>query len=79
MVALAGLVVGIKELVKVEGSGWTVLLSAAAVGLSATLFVRRQARLSYPLLVLGVFRNPAFLSGVLAAGFAMFTMAEYNW
>lgn len=74
LVALAGLVFGIKELVKVGGSGWTVLLSAAVVGLSATLFVRRQARLPYPLLVFGVFRNPAFLSGVMAAGLAMFTI-----
>lgn len=74
LVTLAGLVVGTKELVQVGGSGWIVSLSAVAVGLGAMLFVRRQARIPYPLLVFGVFRNPAFLSGVLAAGFSMFTI-----
>lgn len=74
LVALAGLVIGIKEVVKVGGSGATIALAAAAAGVGATLFVRRQARLPYPLLVFGIFRNPAFLAGVLAAGFAMFTI-----
>ncbi|MEU6643444.1 MFS transporter [Saccharomonospora sp. NPDC046836] len=72
MVTLVGLVVAIKELATSDPS-WPVAVIAliATVG-GALVFTRRQRRLPYPLLDLTIFRNPAFLSGVLAAGFAMF-------
>jgi DHA2 family multidrug resistance protein-like MFS transporter len=74
MVGLAGLVVAIKEFAKVSPS-WTVMIVAvvaSAAGFWA--FVRRQRQLTYPLLDLTIFRNPAFMSGVLAAGVAMFAI-----
>ncbi|KIQ17620.1 MFS transporter [Rhodococcus sp. MEB064] len=74
LVALAGLVVAIKEIVKTDNSAATATSAAAIAAVGAALFARRQARLPYPLLVFGIFRNAAFLSGVLAAGFAMFTI-----
>lgn len=46
---------------------------AAAVARWA--FARRQRRLPYPLLDFAIFRNPAFLAGVLAAGLSMFAIA----
>ena len=46
---------------------------AAVVGF--VLFVRRQRRMSEPLLEFSIFRNKAFTGGVLAAAFAMFTIA----
>jgi DHA2 family multidrug resistance protein-like MFS transporter len=74
MVTLVGLVVLIKEVVKIDRSG-TVLLSAAlATVVGWWFFVRRQRRLPFPLLDLSIFRNAAFASGVLAAAFAMFAM-----
>ncbi|MGG7614179.1 MFS transporter, partial [Streptomyces sp. ZG43] len=48
-------------------------LGAAAVG--GWAFARRQRRLPDPLLDFAIFRNPAFLAGVLAAGFSMFAVA----
>jgi DHA2 family multidrug resistance protein-like MFS transporter len=74
LITLVGLVVLIKEVVKIDRSG-TVLLSAAlATVVGWWLFVRRQRRLPFPLLDLSIFRNAAFASGVLAAAFAMFAM-----
>ncbi|MGA5089212.1 MFS transporter [Streptomyces pseudogriseolus] len=75
LVALVGLVIAIKETAK---SGPLSLLVAAAVPATAVggwAFVRRQRRLPYPLLDFAIFRNPAFLSGVLAAGLSMFAIA----
>jgi DHA2 family multidrug resistance protein-like MFS transporter len=75
MVGLVGLIVAIKEIAKVTPS-WTVVfvaVLAAAAGFLA--FVRRQRRLPYPLLDFSIFRNPAFLSGVLAAGLSMFVIS----
>ncbi|WP_145502215.1 MFS transporter [Streptomyces sp. CFMR 7] len=75
LVALVGLVIAIKETAK---NGPVFLLVAAAVLATAVgglAFVRRQRRLPYPLLDFAIFRNPAFLSGVLAAGLSMFAIA----
>lgn len=75
LVALVGLVIAIKETAK---NGPVSLLVAAAVLATAVgglAFVRRQRRLPYPLLDFAIFRNPAFLSGVLAAGLSMFAIA----
>lgn len=75
LVALSGLVIGIKEVAHAPPS-WTLAGGAfAATAFAGTLFVRRQARLPYPLLDFSIFRNPAFMAGVLAAAFAMFTIS----
>ncbi|GAB2471131.1 MFS transporter [Promicromonospora xylanilytica] len=74
LVTLVGLVVLIKEVVKVDRSGTVVLGAAVATFVGWWLFVRRQRRLPFPLLDLTIFRNAAFASGVLAAAFAMFAM-----
>lgn len=74
LVTLVGLVVLIKEVVKVDRSGPVVLGAALATVVGWVVFVRRQRRLPFPLLDLSIFRNAAFASGVLAAAFAMFAM-----
>lgn len=75
LVALVGLVMAIKETAK---TGPALAVIAAAV-LAATVggwaFVRRQRQLPHPLLEFAIFRNRAFLSGVLAAGFALFAIS----
>ena len=75
MVGLVGLVLFIKELAHVP-QNWP-LIAAAAVSavVGFTLFVRRQRRMAEPLLDFSIFRNKAFTGGVLAAAFAMFTIA----
>ncbi|MFF2311751.1 MFS transporter [Streptomyces albidoflavus] len=50
-----------------------VALVAAAAG--GWAFARRQRRLPDPLLDFAIFRNRAFLAGVLAAGFSLFAVA----
>ena len=74
LITLVGLVVLIKEVVKVDRSGTVVLAAALATFVGWWVFVRRQRRLPFPLLDLSIFRNAAFASGVLAAAFAMFAM-----
>ena len=74
LITLVGLVVLIKEVVKVDRSGTVVLAAALATFVGGWVFVRRQRRLPFPLLDLSIFRNAAFASGVLAAAFAMFAM-----
>ncbi|MFB7047585.1 MFS transporter [Streptomyces microflavus] len=75
LVALVGLVIAIKETAKPEPA----LLPIAAAGLAAVVggwaFARRQRRLPDPLLDFSIFRNRAFLAGVLAAGFSLFAIA----
>ncbi|WP_454860233.1 MFS transporter [Promicromonospora soli] len=74
LVTLVGLVVLIKEVAKVERSGPVLLGAALATVVGWWVFVRRQRRLTFPLLDLSIFRNAAFASGVLAAVVAMFAM-----
>lgn len=74
LVALSGLVLGIKALASTPihsmqaAGGWISFVIAA------WLFARRQRQLPYPLLDFALFRNPAFTSGVLAAAFTMFAI-----
>lgn len=74
LVVLSGLVVCIKEVATGTNHLELVIGAAVAALICAVLFVRRQAALPYPLLDFGLFRHPAFMSGVLAAGFATFTI-----
>lgn len=75
MVGLVGTVLFIKELAHVP-QNWTLIVGAAvAAVVGFTLFVRRQRRMAEPLLDFSIFRNKAFTGGVLAAAFAMFTIA----
>ncbi len=74
LVALSGLVIAIKEVAHATPS-LPVALSALVVALVAgALFLRRQARLPYPLLDVSIFRNPAFLSGVIGATVVTFAL-----
>jgi DHA2 family multidrug resistance protein-like MFS transporter len=74
LVALSGLVFAIKQAAHAPPS-WPGAGAALGLALIAgLLFARRQARLAYPLLDFAILRNPAFLAGVLAAAFAMFTI-----
>ena len=75
MVGLVGAVLFIKELAHVPQNWPTIILAAIAAVVGFTLFVRRQRRLSEPMLDFSIFRNRAFSGGVLAAVFAMFTIA----
>lgn len=74
MVGLGGVVFAIKEFAKVSPS-WLIVVGAVVVSAAGfRTFVRRQRRLTYPLLDLAIFRNAAFMSGVLAAAVAMFAI-----
>jgi DHA2 family multidrug resistance protein-like MFS transporter len=74
MLMLGGLVLAIKEF----AHGVHPMLAMGALALSllaAVAFVQRQGRLEFPLLDFAVFRNPALMAGVLAAGFSLFAIA----
>jgi DHA2 family multidrug resistance protein-like MFS transporter len=75
LVALVGLVIAIKEIAKVEPSVLLMTGAVLAAVIGAVLFARRQKSLPYPLLDFTIFRNPAFLAGILGAGFAMFAIS----
>lgn len=75
LVALVGLVVAVKEFAKVDNSV-PVAVTAAVVAVTGTiLFTRRQRSLTYPLIDFTIFKNAAFMAGIVAAGLAMFTIA----
>ncbi|MFE9459560.1 MFS transporter [Streptomyces californicus] len=75
LVALVGLVMAIKETAK-TGPAPAVIAAAVIAGtVGGWAFVRRQRQLPHPLLDFAIFRNRAFLSGVLAAGFALFAIS----
>ncbi|WP_431310115.1 MFS transporter [Litorihabitans aurantiacus] len=75
MVGLVGTVLFIKELAHVPQNWPLVAAAAVAAVVGFTAFVRRQRRMAEPLLDFSIFRNRAFSGGVLAAAFAMFTIA----
>ncbi|MET7509161.1 MFS transporter [Streptomyces albidoflavus] len=75
LVALVGLVFAIKETAKATPSPVAAGLALGAAAVGGWAFARRQRRLPDPLLDFAIFRNPAFLAGVLAAGFSMFAVA----
>ncbi|GAA2232589.1 MFS transporter [Herbiconiux moechotypicola] len=75
LVGLTGAVFALKELAK-TGPDWVVAGVAVVLAAAAfALFVRRQRRLAYPLLDLGLFRNPVLMAGVLVASASMFAVA----
>lgn len=75
MAAMVGLVLSIKEVANADRSG-IVLAAGLVLGVvGAVLFVRRQQRLTEPLLVFGIFKNRIFTGGVLAAGLMMVIMS----
>lgn len=74
MVVLGALVIAIKEAAYSSSFERPALALAIAL-IGGVIFVRRQARMTYPLLDFALFRNPAFMSGVLAAAFALFTIS----
>ncbi|MGW6459440.1 MFS transporter [Streptomyces sp. NPDC055078] len=75
LVALVGLVIAIKETAKQERAPLIIAAALLAAAAGGWAFARRQRRLPYPLLDFAIFRNRAFLAGVLAAGFATFAIA----
>ncbi|MFG3397808.1 MFS transporter [Streptomyces parvus] len=77
LVALVGLVLAIKETAKSDPDPDPAVIATAALAtaVGGWAFARRQRRLSYPLLDFAIFRNRAFLAGVLAAGFALFAIS----
>ncbi|MBZ2407743.1 MFS transporter [Streptomyces sp. L06] len=75
LVALVGLVFAIKETAKATPSPVAAGVALVAATAGGWAFARRQRRLPDPLLDFAIFRNRAFLAGVLAAGFSMFAVA----
>ncbi len=75
MVLLFALVAAIQEFSHSPPSVLTVAVASGVALIVGTLFVRRQARLPQPMLDFAIFRNPAFMAGVLGAAFAIFTLA----
>lgn len=74
MMAMAALVLLIKEVAH-PSLGWPLLVSAsAALMTGALLFARRQRRLAEPLLSIDVFRNRLFSAGVLGACLGIFIL-----
>ncbi len=67
MVGLIGLAYALKEAAK-RAPLWEAVALAFVLGLAGlVLFLRRQRRLAHPLIDLGLFRNPQFSAGVIAA------------
>ncbi|MFD3487212.1 MFS transporter [Streptomyces sp. NPDC058665] len=75
LVALVGLVIAIKETAKTTPAPLVMATAVLAAAVGGWAFARRQRRLPYPLLDFAIFRNQAFLAGVLAAGLSMFAIA----
>ncbi|MCK1796438.1 MFS transporter [Streptomyces sp. XM4193] len=75
LVALVGLVIAIKETAKTGPAPLVVAAALLAAAVGGWAFTVRQRRLPHPLLDFAIFRNPAFLAGVLAAGLSMFAIA----
>ncbi|WP_336618962.1 MFS transporter [Stenotrophomonas sp. PS02289] len=75
LVTLSGLVLAIKSLIATPVSAVTGSVAFAVAVAGGWAFVRRQGRLSYPLLDFGIFRNPTFLAGTLSAIVTLFALA----
>jgi DHA2 family multidrug resistance protein-like MFS transporter len=75
MVGLVGVVVAVKEVAKVEPSWPVVVVAVLAAGGAFRVFARRQRRLPHPLLDFAIFRDAAFVSGILAAGISLFAIS----
>ncbi len=75
LLMLSGLVISIKCAAK-EMPSWEGGVPAMVVAaIAGALFAKRQYRLPYPLLDFAIFRNPAFVAGILAAVCATFTIS----
>lgn len=72
LVALSGLVFGIKSLSTADPSVSTALISWGVFAAAGYLFVRRQGKLTHPLLDFALLRHPGLLAGTLAAAFTTF-------
>ncbi|HVK31121.1 MAG TPA: MFS transporter, partial [Burkholderiaceae bacterium] len=73
LAAVLSLIFGLKQLAE-HGPSWTAaafVLAGLAVG---TLFVRRQAHLTYPLLDMSLFRRPRFAATIAAYGLTSLAM-----
>ncbi|WP_084105925.1 MFS transporter [Demequina sp. NBRC 110056] len=75
LIGLVGAVLVIKELAHLPQDWGLIAVAATASAIGFVLFVRRQRRLSEPLLEFSIFRDPKFASGVIAASLAMFAVA----
>jgi MFS transporter, DHA2 family, multidrug resistance protein len=73
LVAVLSVIYGLKHLAE-HGAGWPGFLSVAVGVGFATVFVRRQARLTYPLIDVALFRLPTFNVALLTYAFGCFTM-----
>ncbi|HIW96186.1 MAG TPA: MFS transporter [Candidatus Corynebacterium gallistercoris] len=79
MAALVSAVITIKELAH-SPQNWPLIATAIVSMLVAgTAFVRRQGRLTQPLITLDIFRAPAFLSGCIGASTALFTIVGLEY
>jgi MFS transporter, DHA2 family, multidrug resistance protein len=67
LVAVLSVILGLKQLAQ-DGIGWLPVVSFAIGATVGILFVRRQRRLTDPLIDLGLFRVPAFTSSLLLYG-----------
>lgn len=67
LAALVCLVLTIKEFAKPAPSGTLAMVTGVLAGVAMVLFVRRQRRSTAPLVDFGLFRNPYFSGGVIAA------------
>lgn len=75
LLALAGLIMTIKETVSPARSLPLLLAAASAFLLGALLFTFRQKKLPEPLIDFSLFKNRLFTGGVIAAGMTMFVLA----
>lgn len=75
MVFLSALVTTIEAMGRAAPSLSSIALPFGVALLIGIWFVRRQGRLQNPMLDFAIFRNPAFMAGVLGAAFAIFALA----
>jgi MFS transporter, DHA2 family, multidrug resistance protein len=74
LAAVLAVIYGLKQLAQ-DGLGWSAALSIVAGLALGAAFVRRQQRLTYPLIDLQLFRAPAFSVSVGAIYAAVFVVA----
>lgn len=75
MVGLVGTVVAIKEFGHLPPNPIVIAVALLAAVTGFTLFTRRQGALEHPLLDFSIFRNRAFVAGLLGAGLSLFAVA----
>lgn len=79
MIMLVSVVLLIKELAHRPQNWWIVGIAIVAAVVFAFRFVRRQNRLTHPLLTFDIFRIPAFLAGVLGASLSLFAVVGFEF